>query len=147
MVEKYTVGQTLGPLVKPPVTKIQLVRYAGASGDFNPIHTVEEFAVAAGLGGVIAHGMLTMGFVGQLLTDTMGPQGKMESFSVRFKEMVHPGDVITCHGRVTHREDVVSGQRVDCEVWAIQQEGKQVVTGKAIFFVPHSSLQNEQRPS
>ncbi|RIV22026.1 dehydratase [Alicyclobacillaceae bacterium I2511] len=139
--EKYVQGQVLGPLVKPPITRIQLVRYAGASGDFNPIHTVAEFALAAGLGGVIAHGMLTMGFVGQLLTDIMGPQGRMESFSVRFKEMVHPGDVLTCQGRVSSSEQVPEGNRVHCEVWATQQEGKQVVTGKASFFVPNAQLQ------
>ena len=61
--EDVTVGQALPQVVKGPIQQIQLTRYAGASGDFNPIHQDDEFAKAAGMGGVFGHGMLTMGFV------------------------------------------------------------------------------------
>src|SRR5439155_140570 len=67
--EDVAVGDELPPLVKGPIAQIQLTRYAGASGDFNPIHQDDEFAKAAGMGGVFAHGMLSMGFGAQAVTD------------------------------------------------------------------------------
>jgi acyl dehydratase len=129
-------GDIIGPLVKPPVTKTQLVMYSGASGDFNPIHTVDEFAKEAGLGGVIAHGMLTMAFVGQMLTDTIGVEGNLQTFGVRFTGMVRPGDVITCEGRVTETREEGEWKIVSCEIWASNQKGDRVVSGQAVFAVP-----------
>ena len=132
---RFQIGEAIGPLVKPPVTKTQLVKYSGASGDFNPIHTVDEFAVEAGLGGVIAHGMLTMAFVGQMLTDTIRAQGEgdLRKFKIRFAGMVRPGDVITCEGRVTEVFDDGAMQRVTCDIWGQNQKGDKVVTGQAEF--------------
>ncbi|MBX6352504.1 MAG: MaoC family dehydratase N-terminal domain-containing protein [Thermoflavifilum sp.] len=134
---RFQVGDRIGPLVKPPVTKTQLVMYSGASGDFNPIHTVEEFAVQAGLGGVIAHGMLTMAFVGQMLTETIGDEGALEKFGVRFIDMVRPGDVITCEGEVKAVEEAGGWQTVECDIWATKSSGgNRVVAGQARFRVP-----------
>jgi acyl dehydratase len=134
---QFEVGARIGPLVKPPVTKTQLVMYSGASGDFNPIHTVEEFAVQAGLGGVIAHGMLTMAFVGQMLTETLGEAGVLEAFGVRFVDMVRPGDVITCEGVVQSVAVEDGWQRVECDIWATKSPGgNKVVAGQARFRVP-----------
>ncbi len=93
------VGDELPPLVKGPIQQIQLTRYAGASGDFNPIHQDDEFAKAAGMGGVFAHGMLSMGFVGQLVTDWAGA-GNVRKLAVRFAGLVRLKDTITCRGRV-----------------------------------------------
>ncbi|QSO52593.1 MaoC family dehydratase N-terminal domain-containing protein [Alicyclobacillus curvatus] len=129
----YAEGEMLKTLTKPPITKTQLVMYSGASGDFNPIHTVEEFAVKAGLGGVIAHGMLTMAFVGQMLTDIVGENGTLVDFGVRFKGMVRPGDIITCGGQVTKVQDEPGGQRVFASVFAQTDKGDRVVTGDAEF--------------
>ena len=70
--EDVKVGDELPALVKGPLERIQLTRYAGASGDFNPIHQDDEFAKAAGMGGVFAHGMLSMGFVAQAVSDWAG---------------------------------------------------------------------------
>ncbi|MFC4769001.1 MaoC/PaaZ C-terminal domain-containing protein [Effusibacillus consociatus] len=128
-------GDTIGPLVKPPVTKTQLVMYSGASGDFNPIHTVEEFAQEAGLGGVIAHGMLTMAFVGQLVTETIGIEGDLLKFGVRFTGMVRPGDLITCEGKVLETRIEGDRQFVRCEVWAANQKGDKVVAGQAEYII------------
>ncbi len=128
-------GDTVGPLVKEPVTKTQLVMYSGASGDFNPIHTVDEYAKEAGLGGVIAHGMLTMAFVGQMLTDTIGVEGDLCTFGVRFTGMVRPGDVITCEGKVTETRIEEEKQVVSCDVWASTQNGDKVVLGQAKYAV------------
>ncbi|MCL6452514.1 MAG: MaoC family dehydratase N-terminal domain-containing protein [Alicyclobacillus sp.] len=131
--KRWRVGEALPELVKPPVTQIQLVQYSGASGDFNPIHTVEAFAKAAGLGGVIAHGMLTMAFVGQMLTDAIGERGQLLEFGVRFRGMVRPGDVITCRGTVTEVSDVDAGQVVTASVEAVTQDGTVAVRGDATF--------------
>ncbi|KRW91817.1 dehydratase [Alicyclobacillus tengchongensis] len=133
---RFGVGDRLAPLTKPPVTRTQLVMYAGASGDFNPIHTVESFAQEAGLGGVIAHGMLTMAFVGQMLTDLFGESGELSTFGIRFIDMVRPDDIITCEGVVTEVEEAANGQIVTCDVWATKAPGDvKVVQGTARFSI------------
>src|ERR1700704_341103 len=96
-------GAVLPDLRKPPITKVQLVKYAGASGDYNLIHTDDETARAVGLEGVIAHGMLSMAFLGEYLCWLAGPES-VRRLSVRFNEMVRPGDTLTCRGRVKDRE-------------------------------------------
>lgn len=92
--------QSLSPLTKPPITHTQLVRYAGASGDFNPIHTVVPIAHQAGLPDVIAHGMLVMGFAGQALAQWF-PRQNLRTFNVRFANMTHPGEVLIVTGQIT----------------------------------------------
>jgi acyl dehydratase len=119
-------GQELQPLRKDPVTKVQLVKYAGASGDYNLIHTDDETARRMGLEGVIAHGMLSMGFLGEYAASLAGPQ-KVRRLKVRFAAMVRPGDELTCRGIV--RE--VAGGRAVIEMWAENQEGEKVTTGEA----------------
>ncbi len=133
---QWNPGDGIGPLVKPSVSRTQLVMYAGASGDFNPIHTVDEFAQKVGLDGVIAHGMLTMAFVGQLLTDLLGSEGELHKFGVRFTGMVRPGDVITCEGRVVEVIQEEKMQTALCDVWAVTQNGEKVLNGQAEFAVP-----------
>jgi acyl dehydratase len=128
-------GDVLPSLTKPPVTKTQLVMYSGASEDFNPIHTVDEFAVEAGLGGVIAHGMLSMAFIGQMLTDCLGEHGMLVDFGVRFQGMVRPGDTITCGGTVTKVVPETTVSRVFADVWAENDKGERVITGDAEFTI------------
>jgi len=93
------VGYEFPSLKKEEITHTQLVRYAGASGDFNPIHTVVPFAEKIGLGGAITHGMLIMGFVGQAI-GTWFPEGKLMDFSVRFNGITRPGERITVTGAI-----------------------------------------------
>ncbi len=119
-------GDELNPLVKEPVTRLQLVKYAGASGDFNPIHWDPDRAEEMGLGGVIAHGMLSMGFLGQYVAGVAGPES-VRRLKVRFSAMVRPDDVLTCKGTV--RE--VDGSRAVLDVWAENQDGEKVTTGEA----------------
>lgn len=123
-------GDVIPALVKEPVSKLQLVRYAGASGDFNLIHTDAETARSVGLEGVIAHGMLSMGFLGQLLTDFAGPQG-VRRLRVRFSRMVRLGDVITCRGLVREVRPEGGKALVTLEVWAENQSGERVTAGDA----------------
>jgi acyl dehydratase len=134
-VEDVAVGAELPPLVKGPVQQIQLTRYAGASGDFNPIHQDDEFARAAGMGGVFAHGMLTMGFVAQALTDWAGA-GTVRRLGVRFTGLVRLKDTVTCRGRVLAKSSKDDVHLVDLEVWAENQRGEKVVTGKATVTLP-----------
>src|ERR1700675_4046405 len=92
------VGSEMPPLVKPPMQQIQLTRYAGASGDFNPIHQDAAFAKAAGMGDVFAHGMLSMGFVAQSVTDWLGV-GTVRKLGVRFAAIVRLGHGVPCPGK------------------------------------------------
>ena len=133
--EDVKVGDELPPLVKGPIQQIQLTRYAGASGDFNPIHQDDEFAKAAGMGGVFAHGMLSMGFAAQALTDWAGA-GTVRKLGVRFAALVRLGDVVTCRGRVLARSSRADTHLVDLEVWAENQRGEKVVAGKATLALP-----------
>lgn len=129
------VGDELPPLVKGPIQQIQLTRYAGASGDFNPIHQDEEFAKAAGMGGVFAHGMLSMGFVAQVVTDWAGA-GTVRKLGVRFAGLVRLKDMVTCRGRVLDTFSKDDVHLVEVEVWAENQRGERVVTGKATVALP-----------
>jgi acyl dehydratase len=129
------VGTDVPALVKAPIQQIQLTRYAGASGDFNPIHQDDEFARAAGMGGVFAHGMLSMGFVAQALTDWAGP-GTVRKLGVRFTGLVRLKDVVTCRGRVLGKSSKDELNLVDLEVWAENQQGEKVVTGRATLALP-----------
>jgi acyl dehydratase len=130
-------GREMPPLVKPPIQQIQLTRYAGASGDFNPIHQDDAFARAAGMGGVFAHGMLSMGFVAQAVTEWAGI-GRVRKVSVRFAALVRLGDVITCRGRVLEKRPAGAGgdHDVELELWAENQKGEKVVTGRATVTLP-----------
>lgn len=105
-------GDSMPVLVKEPITKLQLVKYAGASGDFNPLHTDDDVGRSVGLGGVIGHGMLTMGFVGQALTNWI-PKKYLKKFKVRFAGMTKPGEVITITGKITAKDEennLISGE-------------------------------------
>jgi acyl dehydratase len=133
--ENVNVGDALPELVKGPIQQIQLTRYAGASGDFNPIHQDDEFAKAAGMGGVFGHGMLTMGFVAQAVTDWAGA-GTVKKLGVRFAGLVRLKDVITCKGRVLGKSSKNGRHLVDVELWAENQKGEKVLTGKATVALP-----------
>ena len=134
-VEDVEVGAEIPPLVKGPIQQIQLTRYAGASGDFNPIHQDEEFARAAGMGGVFGHGMLTMGFVAQCVTDWAGA-GSVKKIGVRFAGLVRLKDVITCTGRVLSKSSKDGQHTVELELSAENEKGEKVVTGKATVALP-----------
>ena len=109
---------------------MQLVKYAGASGDFNLIHTDDETARTVGLEGVIAHGMLSMAFLGEYLCWLAGPES-VRRLSVRFNEMVRPGDTLTCRARVKEQTTRDAGRRLHLEVWAENQRAERVTVGEA----------------
>ena len=133
--EDVKVGDELPHLVKGPIQQIQLTRYAGASGDFNPIHQDHEFAKAAGMGDVFAHGMLSMGFVAQAVTDWSGA-GTVRKIGVRFTALVRLKDTVTCKGHVLSKSSKDDVHTVDLEIWAENPRGEKVVSGKAIVALP-----------
>ena len=128
--DEVNIGDELPPLVKGPIQQIQLTRYAGASGDFNPIHQDPDFAKAAGMGDVFGHGMLSMGFVAQAVTDWAGA-GTVRKLGVRFGGLVRLKDTVTCKGRVLGKSSKDGLHLCEVEVWAENQRGEKVVTGKA----------------
>ncbi len=133
--EDVQVGDEIPKLVTAPVTHLQLVRYAGASGDFNPLHTDPKIGEMIGVGGIIAHGMLIMGFVGQMLSDYVGPQA-LRKFGVRFKGMTHLNDEITCTGTITEKYEENGEGRIAGKVQAADQNGDVKVTGTFVAALP-----------
>jgi acyl dehydratase len=129
----WNVGDELESRVLPPVTRLQLIKYAGASGDYNPIHTVDRAAEEAGLSGVIAHGMLTAATMGLLFSPYL-EHGYVRELEVRFSGMVYVGDEITIGGRVSGREDAEEGFVYDFEVFASSRESI-VASGTVRFLV------------
>lgn len=108
----------------PEITRVQLVKYAGASGDFNALHTVEEVGEQAGTG-VIAHGMLVMGMVSKAVTSWV-PRKNIKKYNVRFKKMTYPGEVIEVVGKVLEKNQ---DNTVLCEVQARNLDGEVKVSG------------------
>jgi acyl dehydratase len=135
-IEDVMVGDALPELITRPVTHLQLVRYAGASGDFNPLHTDSKVGEAIGTGGIIAHGMLIMGFVGEMLSDYVGAQA-LRKFGVRFKGMTRLDDVITCSGEVTEKYEVEGEACIAGTVQAADQRGDIKVVGTFVAVLPH----------
>lgn len=136
--EDVQVGDTIPKLITSPVTHLQLVRYAGASGDFNPLHTDPKIGEMIGTGGIIAHGMLIMGFVGRLVSDYVGPAA-LRKFGVRFKGMTHLDDVITCTGTITEKYEADGEARIAGKVQAQDQNGDVKVTGTFVAALPRRS--------
>jgi acyl dehydratase len=123
-ITELSVDDVIEPITLPPVTRIDLIKYAGASGDYNPIHTIDEEAEKAGLPGVIAHGMWTMGNLSKLFTPYL-EEGFIERYSIRFRGMVFIGDEITLKATVVECED--SAHHFD--VSAENQRGGIVIKG------------------
>lgn len=128
---KLRVGQTHEEVVVEDLKRTQIVMYAGASGDYNPIHTDEVFATKiAGYPTVFAHGMLTMGLTGKMLTNWVG-DARLESFGVRFSAQVWPGDTLTAKATVTALREEDGKHLVDLALSTVNQDGREVVSGTA----------------
>lgn len=128
--EQLQEGAEIEPLVKGPITKEQLQEYGPAAGDPNPIHIDDAFAKMAGYPGVFAHGMLSMGFLGQFLADRFGLES-LKRFKVRFARITWPGETITCTGKVIAKR-VESGEKlVDLELATQNEQGEKKILGEA----------------
>jgi acyl dehydratase len=128
---KLEVGQTFSAVVVEDLKRTQIVQYAGASGDYNPLHTDEIFATkGAGYPSVFAHGMLTMGITGRMVTDLVG-DGRLKSFGGRFLSQVWPGDDLTTTATVDAIHDEAGELVVELSLRTANQDALQVFTGYA----------------
>ncbi len=129
------VGDALPPLALPPVTRATLALYAGASGDHNPIHIDSDFARAAGMPDVFAQGMLSMAWLGRMLTQ-WAPQERLREFEVRFTAMTFVGERITCTGRVAHKLERDGERLVEVDVATANEQGEIKLAGRALIALP-----------
>lgn len=125
-------GAIVGSITADRITRHMLALYCGASGDHNPIHVDIDFAKAAGMPDVFAHGMLSMAFLGRLLTD-LAPQSALRSFGTRFAAITHLGSEITCTAKLVERFAADDERRVRLELVASDQSGDVKLVGEAVL--------------
>jgi acyl dehydratase len=136
--EAVKVGDELPPLVKPPVDRLQIARYAGAAQDWNPLSVDEQHARNAGFPSALVPAMISMGFLGELVVDWVRG-ARLRRFQARFVKIVWPGDVLTARGRVVDRRFEAPGRyAMDVEAWAENQRGELVVRGLVTFQLYYS---------
>ncbi|MDR4946897.1 MaoC family dehydratase [Neobacillus cucumis] len=123
------VGESLPEVQLSPVSRMDLIKYSGASGDFNPIHTIDDEAKKAGLPGIIAHGMWTMGNLAKLFTSYY-EEGFIQDYSIRFKGMVFLNDVITLKAILKEKQE----QILKFAVQAVNQQGNEVLKGEVVYY-------------
>ena len=133
--EDVVVGSEITPLVKHPTTR-QLVMWAGASGDYVQFHYDKDFAQSRGLPGVIIHGQLVCGFLGQLMTDWIGEQGNLRKLTCSYRGMNFPGEALTCKGKVTKKYVEDGEHYVECNIWVENEKAEKTVLGIAIVILP-----------
>ena len=129
------VGDALPSFTTPPVSRLTLALYCGASGDHNPMHVDSDYARAGGSPDVFAHGMLSMGYLGRLLTHWV-PQRQLRDYGVRFVAITQVGEAITCSGTVTELFEVQVGDQVErrarLTLQTTNQHGQVKLTGDAV---------------
>ena len=125
------VGDTLPALELPPVERKMLALFAGASGDHNAVHIDIDYARRAGMPDVFAHGMLSMAWLGRLLTQWVD-QRQLRQFGVRFVGITHIGHRIVCTGRVVEKFEADGERRVRLEIQTANQYGEPRVVGDAV---------------
>ena len=128
---KLKEGDEMPAFNTPELTRTHFVRYAGTSGDFNPLHHDDEFAVARKMPSVIGHGMLTAGILAQSITRWVGPIN-VRRFKARFSSSVYPKDVLTCGAKVTKVYEENGLSRADLDCWVKNQKGETVLEGSAV---------------
>jgi acyl dehydratase len=125
------VGDALPPLALPPVDRKMLALFAGASGDHNAVHIDIDYARRAGMPDVFAHGMLSMAWLGRLLTQWVD-QRQLRQFGVRFVGITHLGHHIVCTGRVVEKFEADGEKRLRLEIQTANQYGEPRVVGDAV---------------
>lgn len=126
--QEIQVGDSLEDIQLEPVDRITLIKYAGASGDFNPIHTIDEEAKKAGLPGIIAHGMWTMGNLSKLFTPYY-EEGFIQDYQIRFRGMVFLNDQITLKAELKEK----AANQLSFLVKAVNQKGDAVINGEVVY--------------
>lgn len=133
--EDIEAGSEVPALVKFPTT-MQLVKFAGASGDYYQIHYDKDIAMANGLPGVIVHGWLTLSFLGQMVNAWIGQGGKLEKLNGSYRGMNLVHEEIFCYGKVTRKYSENDKNLARVEIWAENPRGEKTVTGTALVSLP-----------
>lgn len=145
--EDVEVGTEVTPLEKIPSSQM-LVKWAGASGDFNPLHYEDTFAASQGVGKPIIHGQLKRAWLAQLVTDWMGEKGKLKKLGCQFRGMDYPrmmismsettpdGETCWCKGQITKKYTDGDEHCVDCEIWVENAKGEKTTPGSATVVLP-----------
>jgi peroxisomal enoyl-CoA hydratase 2 len=128
--EDLSVGDEAPPLVLADISRTNFVRYAGASGDFNPMHHDDTIATSVGNPSVFGHGMLTAGLMARVVKDWFGPEA-LRRYQVRFSKQVWPGDTLTFTAKVVGKREDGGEKLVDLELATTNQDGVEVLTGTA----------------
>ena len=136
--EDVEVGSEIPPLVKEPTSQ-QLVKWAGASGDFYQIHYDKDYALGNNLPGILVHGPLKSAWLGQLLSDWVGEGGKIKKYGCSHRGMDVPGDKLTCKGTVTNKYVEADEHLVGCDIWLENSKGEKTASGKAVVGLPSKS--------
>ncbi|HEY6418632.1 MAG TPA: MaoC/PaaZ C-terminal domain-containing protein [Candidatus Binataceae bacterium] len=126
--DQIKVGDEIPKFVVEGVSRPDFVRYAGASGDFVPLHYDQTFVEAAGIPTVFAQGMFTAGLLSKALTDYAGI-GNVRQFKVRFATRVWPGDTVTCSGKVTAKTENNGEKLIEGELTVLNQKGEPAIRG------------------
>ena len=129
--DTIAVGDALPGFETPPISRLTLALYCGASGDHNPIHVDTDFARAAGMPDVFAHGMLSMAWLGRVVT-AWAPQSRLRTFNARFQGITHLGNAMRCSGRVTEKLEHNGEQCVRIELSSSNQFGQTKIVGEAL---------------
>ena len=130
--DKIKIGDTFEEVIVDNLTRTQIVQYAGVSGDYNPLHTDEIFATqVAGYPTVFAHGMLTMGMTGKMITNLIG-DGNLKNFGVRFTNQVWPGETLTTKAKIVSIERNSDTVLINFELVTENQNKVPVITGSAL---------------
>lgn len=127
----FKVGDEIPSMATPPISRLTLALYAGASGDHNPIHVDLDFARYHGMDDVFAHGMLASAYLGRMFTNWL-PQDALISFGVRFVAITKVHDELSCRGCITKRFEEEGEQRARVELSVVNQHGETKVVGDAV---------------
>lgn len=128
---ELSVGTNL-PIVKKAITQDKINLYAKASRDFNPIHINPSFASNTPLGGTIAHGMLILAYLNQMMSSVFGRNWlKTGKFNVRFRTPAKPGDTITAAGKISKIDKNMDFVTINCDIICKNQKGSEIITGEA----------------
>ena len=137
--ENVREGDEAPPVVVSNITRTQIVKYAGASGDFNPIHHDELYAIRAGNDRVFAMGMMTAGFVSRMITDWIG-DGNLRKYRVRFATRIWPGDTVTCKGKIAKKYTEGGKKYIEADVFAENQLGEKAIIGNIVAEIPGKKI-------
>lgn len=135
-------GDEAPAVVVPNITRTQIVKYAGASGDFNPIHHDELYAIRAGNDRIFAMGMMVAGFLSHMITDWVG-DGNLRKYKVRFATRIWPGDTVTCKGRITRKYTEGGKNYIEADVFAENQHGDKAIIGNIVAALNKTSSNDQ----